>query len=184
MPLNSGLDAQQLPQDAARGLQRGRVKVITLLAGERLFRFGSTPSSRSEPLLIVSPWWTSEEDYRAIVGLHEEHQGEFMGSLGFTARKAMAVKTPWSRMDVRIKAEVLQDINAFQGLGQAQFEELENGMKIVWDGKPANLRQVYIPNLDRKRSNPSLLYFDGTPALRILTKKIVQSEQPFGPGGK
>jgi hypothetical protein len=88
---------------------------------------------------------------------------------------------------VRIKAEVPQDINAFDGIGSTQFEQLENGMTVIWDGWKTDAKQLFIPNLDWERSKRNygkVLYFDGAAALRVLTRKTIVSEQPFGKGGK
>ena len=104
-----------------------------------------------------------------------------------TLRRAGAVKQSWSRLDVRIKAEVLQDINAFEGIGSTQFEQLDNGVTVIWDGWKADAKQLYIPNLDWKRSKRNygkVLYFDGCAGPAFLTKKTIISEQPFGKGGK
>ena len=192
MPLNAGISVDALPKAAAAGLHhgKGKVRVVTLEAGSRLFRGGSTHRRDGTPFVkgdtaewAFSSWWFTEEVYKRIVEVYQKSGGGYLNSLGMTLRHAGAVKQSWSRLDVRIKAEVLQDINAFEGIGSTQFERFDNGVTVVWDGWKADAKQLYIPNFDRKRSNVSVLYFDDAPALRILTKKTISSEQPFGKGG-
>lgn len=195
MPLNAGISVDALPVGAAAGLHhgKGKVKVVTLEAGCRLFRGGSTHDRDGNPRpkgdtseWALSPWWFSEDVYRLIVDVYLKSGSGYLNSLGMTMRRAGAVKQCWSRMDVRIKAEVLQDINAFEGIGSTQFEQLDNGITVIWSGWKSDAKQIYIPNLNWKKSkedNGKILYFDGSPALRVLTKKLIRSEQPFGGGG-
>lgn len=193
MPLNAGISVDAIPAAAAAGLHhgKGKVRVVTLDAGSRVFRGGNTLRRDGTPFArgdtaewAFSSWWFTEEVYKRIVEFYTKNGGGYLTSLGMTLRIAGAVKQSWSRLDVRIKAEVLQDINAFEGTGSTQFERFDNGLTVVWKGWGADAKQLYIPNFDRKRSNASVLCFDGAPALRILTKKIISSEQPFGEGGE
>jgi len=195
MPLNAGISVDALPKAAAEGLHhgKGKVRVVTLVAGSRLFRGGSTHRLDGTEFAkgdtaewALSSWWFTEEVYKRIVEVYQKSGGGYLNSLSMTLRRAGAVKQSWNRLDVRIKAEVLQDINAFEGIGSTQIERFDNGVQVVWDGWRADAKQLYIPNLDWNRSkwsNGSVLYFDDTPALRILTKKTISSEQPFGEGG-
>ena len=129
--------------------------VVTLEAGSRLFRGGNTHDREGNPRVqgdtaewALSPWWFTEGVYKSIVDINLKSGGGYLNALGMTLRRAGAVKQNWSRLDVRIKAEVLQDINAYEGFGSTQFEQLENGMTIIWDGWKADAKQLFIPNLD------------------------------------
>jgi hypothetical protein len=165
MPLNADLDLSQLPEAARAGLRQPRV--VTLNAGDILFRFAST--NRPKDRWAASPWWMFERDYRRIIKAHEESDL----SLGLLARSAMAVQPSYSRMDVAIKAVVLQDINAFCGLGRPQYREvLPNGMYLTLRGW-SDVEQLFIPNISDSAGRTSL----GYQALHVMRQKTVASQQ-------
>lgn len=180
MPLNAGLDLSQFTDHARRGMRSPAV--VTLRAGEALFRFASTArhdgTSIPSNTWAASPWWMYEADYHAILAVHRQSQaahGRNGQTLGMVARGAMAIQQSWSRLDVRIKAVVLQDINAFLGLGRTQYRELApNGMYFTLPGWP-DVRQLYIPNIsDRTGLTPLFRQ-----ALDVRTQKIVSSQQLY-----
>jgi hypothetical protein len=123
-------------------------KVVTLPAGEVLFRFSSTSNVKTGDTIPSSewaraPWWFLEEDYRRII---ERHQASALG-LGTIARAAGAVLPSWSLMDVSIKVRLRFDTKVYTGRGRTPDREaLPNGMYIRLPGWP-DVQQIYIPNL-------------------------------------
>lgn len=165
MPLNADLKLSDLPDSAKNGLRQARI--VTLTSGESIFRFAST--DRPNSMWAASPWWMYERDYRKIIQAHEESDL----TLGFLGRSAMAVQPSYSLMDVSVKAFVLQDINAFCGLGRPQYREaLPNGMFLTIRGWP-NVEQLFIPNISGPLGRTSL----GYQVLGVTRQKIVSSQQ-------
>jgi len=176
MPLNANLCIDDLPDDAASGLVARNVTIKCLKRGDFVFRGASTyhPRKGAVPMVdwVASPWWIEEDQYHRINKkyLDGRSDGFPFESLGFTMRHALAVQQGWSRVDVVVKAWLLQDINVFSGPGRCQFESLPNGMTVEWRGWPL-VRQIYIPNVDKARSNDSVVVVDGRPVLRIQKKE-------------
>jgi hypothetical protein len=174
MALNDTLDLSRLPDNARAGLRSPQV--VTLNAGQGLFRFSSTSSPQH--LWAAGPWWMYEHDYQKIVAeyqLSRARHGEDGLTLGYLGRAAMAVKQSWSKMDVVVKAIVSQDIKAFAGLGRSQFNErMPNGIRITWKGWP-NVQQLFIPNISDKHG----LTLAGQQALLVLGQSFVASQQIF-----
>ncbi len=165
MTLNADLTLAQLPSDAVEGLRQPRV--VTLQAGQILFRFAS--SDRPKETWAARPWWMYEHDYRKIIQTNDESDL----SLGLLGRWAMAVPQSVSKMDVVIKAVVLQDVNAFCGLGRTQYRDLlPNGMWLTLRGWP-HVNQLYIPNVGDAHGRTLL----GYQALTVLRQKLVSSHQ-------
>src|SRR3954470_8295860 len=113
MPLNAGISVDAIPTAAAAGLHhgKGKVRVVTLDAGSRVFRGGNTLRRDGTPFArgdtaewAFSSWWFTEEVYKRIIAVYQEGDGGYLSSLGMTMRRAGAVKQSWSRLDVRIKA--------------------------------------------------------------------------------
>jgi hypothetical protein len=78
-------------------------QVVTLRAGDPLFRFASTQNPKTGDSIPSSewargPWWFLEADYREII---DRHQANSLG-LGTIARAAGAVLPSWSLLDVSI----------------------------------------------------------------------------------
>src|SRR4051794_4559201 len=87
-------------------------QVVTLHAGDVLFRFGSTKNLQTGAKIDPSQWargawWFQEPDYRKIIANYQA--GKL--ALGTVARAAGAVQPSWSNMDVSIKARLVIDIN-------------------------------------------------------------------------
>jgi len=142
-------------------------QVVTLHAGDVLFRFASTKNQQTGVSIPTDQWsrgawWFLESDYRRII---ETYLAGRLG-LGTVARSAGAVQPSWSRMDVSIKARLVQDINVYIGKGATQYrDELPNGMYVTLTGWP-EIDQVYIPNIRGA----------AFAALQIVRQKIVTTD--------
>lgn len=169
MALNAHLDTAELPDAARAGLRQA--KVVTLYEGQVLFRFAS--SDRPKEFWASSPWWMYEHDYRRVIAAHKESGW----SLGLVGRSAMAVRPSHSRrMDVVVKAMVLDDINAFCGLGRTQHRDpLPNGMYLTLPGW-SDVSQLYIPGISDRCGRTRL----GFQAISIVRQKIVSSFDLLG----
>ena len=97
MPLNAGISVDALPKAAAAGLHHGegKVRVVTLEAGSRLFRGGNTlrrdgtPFDRGDTAeWAYSSWWFTEEVYKRIIEAYQKSGGGYLNSLGMTLRRA------------------------------------------------------------------------------------------------
>jgi len=122
--------------------------VTTLPAGQVLFRFASTKDMRSGQSIPSSQWargawWLLESDYRKIIA--KFRLGKL--PLGTVGRSAAAVQPSWSKMDVSIKAYLLDEINVYTGKGSTQYhDQLPNGMTITLPGW-TDIDQIYIPGM-------------------------------------
>lgn len=145
-------------------------RIVTLPAGEALFRFASarrldTGESIASSEWAKGAWWLFEADYRLII---QRHQSGGLG-LGTVGRAAAAVLPSWSAMDVSIKARLLHDIKVYVGKGLPQFRDpLPNGMYMTIRGWP-EIDQIYIPNLR----------FAASRALQIVRQKRITTDS-FG----
>lgn len=169
MVMNHDLSLTRLEYNRATvGIRSPRV--VTLKAGDVVFRFGSTKNPHTGAAIDPSlwargAWWFQEPAYRRII---ETFQAGKLG-LGTVARFAGAVQPSWSNMDVSIKAELVHDINVYIGKGARQYrDQLPNGMFVTLSGWP-DIDQLYIPGL----RGPSFA------ALRIIRQKIVTTDS-FG----
>jgi hypothetical protein len=169
MTLNADLSTTKAELERAQaGIRSPRV--VTLSAGEALFRFASTKNQKTGESIpsdrwALGPWWVQEEDYHKILARFQDGQMGF----GTIARAALAVQPSWSNMDVSVKAVLLQDVNVYVGRGATQYHDvLPNGMHVTLTGWP-DITQVYVPNLR-----------DLAPqALRVIRKKIITTD-PLG----
>ena len=122
----------------------------------------------------TGPWWIRERDYRRIISAYEAERGkhgEDALSLGFLGRAAVAVQHSWSKVDVVVKAQVVEDINVFAGRGQRQYREwLRANIYITLSGWP-QIEQLFIPNLGDQNGLTEL----GRRALLVLRKKTITS---------
>src|SRR5688500_18761218 len=111
MVINHDLGVTRVEYDrASAGIRSPRV--ITLKAGDVVFRFGSTKNLQTGAAIdpgqwARGAWWFQEPDYRKII---KNYQAGKL-ALGTVARSAGVVQPSWSNMDVSIKAQLLQDIN-------------------------------------------------------------------------
>lgn len=145
-------------------------QVITLHAGDAIFRFAST----KDPLTGASvpsskwargAWWFQEQDYQHII---DNYQSQNLG-LGTVGRVAGAVMPSWSNVDVSIKAYLLDDVNVYIGKGAPQFRDpLPNGMYVTMRGWP-DIDQLYIPGMRGTTFS----------AIRIVRQKIITTNS-FG----
>src|ERR1051326_2694077 len=110
MTVNVDLEATKLEfARAAQGMRNPTV--VTLPAGDPLFRFASSKNPQSgfdipSDQWARGAWWFQEADYRMIL---QRYQAGRLG-LGTVARSAGAVQPSWSLMNVSIKARLLNDI--------------------------------------------------------------------------
>src|SRR4051812_8380326 len=123
MTVNQGLAASKAELDRAEQGIRSP-KVVTLQAGEAVFRFASTvdPTTgkgRPSSEWARGPWWFLEADYRKVIDRHRS--GPL--ALGTVARSAAAVQPSWSRMDVSIKAYLRFDTEVYLGKGKTQYRD-------------------------------------------------------------
>ena len=167
--LNDDLESSKREYDrAAKGMRHPQI--ITLQAGDEIFRFASTKNPQTGTDLspdqwIRGAWWFAEADYRLII----ERYLRGKMSLGTVARSAGAIQPSWSLMNVSIKARVIQPIKVYQGKGSTQYrDELPNGMYVTLTGWP-DIQQLYIPDM---RGN-------ALTALQIVRKKIISTDS-FG----
>lgn len=181
MPLNENLSLDSLPEWARESVERGMrgPRAVTLAPGQVLFRFAS--SDAPPALWAAGPWWLYEHDYRKIVEqerLSRAQHGPEGLTLGWLGRSAAAVQQSWSRMDVVVKAVVLQEVMAFAGRGRTQYKERgPNGFLYTISGWP-NVEQLYIPNIGDRQGRTLL----GYQALHVLRQKRVESQQMYDRG--
>jgi hypothetical protein len=153
---------------AAAGIRNPTV--VTLSAGDTIFRFASTRNPQTGADIpsdqwARGAWWFREADYRTIVQRYQA------GKLGFgtVARMAGAVQPSWSLMDVSIKARLLDDIKVYTGKGSTQYrDELPNGMYVTQTGWP-DIDQLYIPGM----RGPAFQ------VLHVIRKKVITTDS-FG----
>ncbi len=179
-PLNPSLKPSDAPEAARQGMRQ--IRVVTLDAGQILFRFASTKRHDGTPIpsdrWAASPWWMLEQDYRQINRVFEQGRlvhGEDSLSLGFIGRSAVAVQQSWSRVDVVIKAHVLSEINVFSGPGRTQYREMApNGLFITLPGWP-DVEQLFIPNISDRNGRTALF----SRAILVQKQKTIQSQQLY-----
>ncbi len=153
---------------AKQGIRRP--KVVTLKAGEALFRFASTKNMNTGASIpshqwARGAWWIPEPCYRRVIDNYTQDGL----ALGTVARGAAAVQPSWSKMDVSIKAYLIHDMNVYIGKGSTQFRDaLPNGMFFTSRGW-SDIDQIYIPNM-RGASFKNL---------KVVRKKIITTDN-FG----
>jgi len=169
MIINADLETTKLEfARAVRGMRSP--SVVTLHAGEVLFRFASSKNPLTGADIPADQWargawWFREADYRTI--LQRYHAGRL--GLGTVARSAGAVQPSWSLMNVSIKARLVSDLKVYVGKGATQYrDELPNGMYVTQTGWP-DIDQVYVPGI----RGPAF------GALQIIRQKIITTDS-FG----
>jgi hypothetical protein len=167
--LNEDLSKTRLEEaKAAAGIRSPSVTVLAF--GEDVYRFGTSVRSGGGGVVSAArqasgPWWFRSRDWQKI--LRRFLQGSF--NLGTTARLAGAVQWSWSNMDVLLKARVVQEIEAWEGLGLAQYRDvLPNGMTVTLHGFP-DVVQLYVPGMPAAAA-----------AFRIVDTLQVASTDPRG----
>ena len=145
-------------------------KVVTLPAGQILFRFASTKNMRTGARIpsgqwARGAWWIQEHDYHRIIDRFTRGQL----SLGTVGRSAAAVQPSWSNMDVSIKAYLVEEMNVYAGQGLTQYRDpLPNGMVVTLTGWP-DIQQIYIPDIRNAAFRN----------LRIMRQKVISTDD-FG----
>jgi hypothetical protein len=153
---------------AKQGIRRP--EIVTLPAGQILFRFASTKNMRTGASIPSNQWargawWIEEHNYRKIIDRFS--QGRL--GLGTVGRSAAAVQPSWSNMDVSIKACLVQEMNVYMGQGSTQYrDQLPNGMVVTLTGWP-DIQQIYIPGIRGPAFNN----------LRIMRQKVISTDN-FG----
>lgn len=183
MVLNDGLSLDTLSDRERSTLTSGMrsPRVVTLHAGDVVFRFASTQSPNES--WAAGPWWATEMDYRKVISEHTRSQhehGDDGFSLGYVGRTAFAVQPSWSKMDIVVKAIVLNDIKAFAGRGQRQHREvLPNGMHLTLSGW-AEVDQIFIPGIGAWDGSMVQRTTLGFQALKVLRQKRISSDGQLG----
>lgn len=129
-------------KDVRSGIKRPKVR--RLCPGTKLYRFGSSDTSKGR--LMKSPWWFGQKDFHKIV--HHAIKPGAIGGMGYSGRQALAIKHAWSKVDILVEATVAENIDVFYGQGEHQCEKLPNGNTIDWPGWPDSI-QFYLPMLHR-----------------------------------
>ena len=151
------------------GIRSPHVKHIS--PGTKLFRFSSSqlPPDR----WAAGPWWFGQDAFNRIKeDLLQSPHG--MG-MGWSARRAMAVRQGWSRMDILVEARLNESMKIFSGRGTKQHREmLPNGMYVTWEGWD-DVDQWFLPFInDRTGMTPM-----GQSAISIYRQGPVASYQLF-----
>lgn len=178
--LNPDLHIGMLPDDARKGLRNARV--ITLHAGQLLFRFASSQGRDGvglpRHLWPARPWWVTWENYKLIVAEVKKSfqlHGKDRLTLGYMGRVALAVQQSFGRADILVKAKVASGINVFTGRGATQYnEEMPNGWRITMTGWP-QIEQLHIPNINDRAGFTDL----GRQAIQVISCIRIESQQLY-----
>ncbi len=148
MPVhNEDLDLATVPvwmrELVKSGIRSPRVRQLS--PGTKIFRFSN--SSVAAASQAAGPWWFGDKAFQQIkrdaLGNHDKGFG-----LGWSGRRALAIRQEWSQVDVLIEATIAEPINVFSGLGTKQYRErMPNGMFVTWEGWP-QVDQWFIPNIN------------------------------------
>ena len=144
----------QKAQDGIWAIQR-----IHLPTGQRLYRFGSTAAPE---LWFAGAWWMQFEEFKKI-----QRSAEEAGiSLGYAARRFLAIKHEWGNANVVVSAVVAEPLDAYAGRGRVQLAD-QGAVGGAYDWHPpADFMQLYIPGL-----------VDGTRRRSSLSKRAFTLEQ-------
>jgi hypothetical protein len=173
MSLNDNLTLDRLTPEVAELVRSGvrNPHVKSLSPGAKLYRFAC--SSVSKPLWPAGPWWIQQTAFHQIVQ-QVVQQPDGLG-LGWTARRALAIRQGWSTVDAVVEAIVAEKINVFCGFGKKQYREVApNGMYVTWEGWP-NIEQLFIPFISDKAGLTKI----GQRALTIYRSDTIASYQLF-----
>jgi hypothetical protein len=189
----TSLKLSDLPQWEQARIRSGMrsPRVVTLTAGERIYRFASSwDRYRRKPVppsaWATGPWWIREDDYLKIedawnrsLRVHGGDRSKAL-TLGFLARQATAVMQSWSNVDRLVIADVIADFEVFTGLGRTQYNEIpppgavSYNLKLTWQGWD-DVEQLYLPYLDRDREGHLR---DGRHVLNIRKPvRVIDSQQ-------
>lgn len=146
MALNHDAISKHPPQAAAQGMWA--IQRVHLPAGQRIYRFGSTAAP---DLWYAGAWWMRYEDLTKIRAF-AERSGV---SLGYAARRLLAVKYEWGNANVLLSALVAAPLDAYAGRGRVQVDDrAAAGGAYDWH-PPTDVMQLFIPGLadaSRRRS--------------------------------
>lgn len=141
---------------------------------------------------VVSPWWIVESDFLKIIAARERSRAVHGGdkaralSLGFLARWAVAVPQEWQRdggfkpttMDLLLRADLRQPLDAFTGRARVQREISPNGIDITWSGW-TEVTQFYFPALSRLAPSCATVR-DALQLLSVGAPTYIKSSQLYG----
>jgi len=153
------------------GIRSPRVQHLS--PGTKLFRFSNSMLPNDK--WAAGPWWFGQYAFNQIKRdtLETENGSEF--GIGWSARRAMAVRQGWSKMDILIEATLVESMKVFVGIGTKQFrEEMPNGMYVTWEGW-TNVEQWFLPFINDRSGMTSM----GRSAVQIYRTSKVESYQLF-----
>lgn len=148
--INSIRDLPQWEQDLIRsGMRSPRLRHVS--AGTKIFRLGDasntspTADRRADP--EAGGWWFGRKAFNKIMAdCVQSDTGEL--GLGWSGRRAMAVKYEWSDCDLLVEGYLKRSIKIFQGKGHKQTESSPIG-SVTFEGW-SDVDQWYIPSISRR----------------------------------
>lgn len=114
-----------------------------LPTGEYYYRFASTTAPRFAQ--FGGPWWLNFENFRTVRAFAQDNGY----SLRDAARLTLALPYDWTRVDLLIRALLVQPLDAYAGHGnQAQGPQAGPDRGTVWiPTQHIKIEQLYIPGL-------------------------------------
>lgn len=114
-----------------------------LPTGQYYYRFASSTSPRAAQM--GGGWWLDFENFRAIRSFAEQHRY----SLRDAARLMLALPYAWTRVDLLIRALLIQPLKAYTGAGKpAQGPAAGPDRGTQWiPTQHIVVRQLYVPGL-------------------------------------
>lgn len=173
--LNDGLSLDSVPEWMRNLVKSGirTPRVRHLSPGTKIYRFAS--SSVPQPQQAAGPWWFGQKAFAWIKQDALDNHGRGFG-LGWSGRRALAIRQGWSRVDVLIEASISEPINIFYGRGTKQYREvMPNGMYVTWEGWP-NIDQWFIPFINDRSGMTAL----GKRAINVYRSISIDSYQLGG----
>lgn len=173
MTLNAGLSLDTVSPEL-RGLVESGIHnaaVRALPPGMRLYRFASDKLDRA--FWPAGPWWVDRSTFNHIVQQAIRQPAGF--GVGWSARRALAIRQQWSRVNILVEAEVAEKIYVFHGRGTTQYREpTPNGMYITWEAW-RNVEQLFLPYISDRHGLTPL----GRRALHIYRMAQISSFQLY-----
>ena len=147
--LNHDFVSKHPPMEATQGMWT--IQRIHVPIGQRIYRFGSTAAPN---LWYAGAWWMRFEDLVKIRTFAERSKV----SLGYAARRLLAIKYEWGKANVLASALVSAPLDAYAGRGRVQVDDrAASGGTYDWH-PPTDVMQLFIPGLvdgSKRRSEVS-----------------------------
>lgn len=152
------------------GIRTPRVRHVS--PGTKIYRFASSTVPKAN--WAAGPWWFGAKAFQQIKRDAVDNYEKGFG-MGWSGRRALAIRQNWSRCDVFVEATIAAPINIFCGTGTKQYREvLPNGMYVTWEGWPS-IEQWYIPFINDRSGMTTL----GKKAINVYRSEKVTSYQMF-----